>query len=275
VGGSVGKVEVFLVGEFVAGGLGVGARGFSRENPCQNLAASLHIRSSCFLRKPPFSSFRTAYQRPSLRDRPREKLLSEFAVYFRLGFRHIADLGAYDHMLFIAALTVAYPAAAWRRLVWLVTAFTLGHSVTLALATLDVVRVGARLVELLIPVTIVLTGLAAVFLSRGEDETHGPPGSQVPQYALAAGFGLIHGLGFSNYLRSLLGGEESIVRPLFAFNVGLEIGQLLIVGVVLLLGVLLPRLLRLTRREWVLLVSGGTVAVALTMIAERLRAPVS
>ena len=108
---------------------------------------------------------------------------------------------------------------------------------------------------------------------RGEDEVHGPPGSQAPQYALAACFGLIHGLGFSNYLRSLLGGEESIVRPLLAFNVGLEIGQLLIVAAVLLIGAVVTRLLRLTRREWVLLVSGGTIAVALTMIAERLRAP--
>jgi hypothetical protein len=178
-------------------------------------------------------------------------------------------------MLFIAALTVAYPPSAWRRLLWLVTAFTLGHSATLALATLDVVRVRASLVEVLIPVTIVVTGLAALFFSRGEDETHGPPGSQAPQYALAAGFGLIHGLGFSNFLRSLLGGEESILRPLFAFNVGLELGQLLILAVVLLLGVLLPGLLHLTRREWVLFVSGGTVAVALTMIADRLRAPVS
>ncbi|HEX5633002.1 MAG TPA: HupE/UreJ family protein [Gemmatimonadales bacterium] len=194
-------------------------------------------------------------------------------MYLRLGFRHIADPGAYDHMLFIAALTVAYPAAAWRRLLWLVTAFTLGHSVTLALATLDVVHVRSALVEVLIPVTIVLTGLAAVWFSRGEDEVHGPPGAQWPQYLLAAGFGLIHGLGFSNFLRSLLGAEESIVRPLLAFNVGLELGQLLIVTAVLLLGAVLPRLLRLTRREWVLLVSGGTVAVALTMIAERLRAP--
>jgi len=227
------------------------------------------------MRKPQRDACRTAPQPPILRACPRERPLSEFAVYLRLGFRHIADLGAYDHMLFVAALTVAYPPAAWRRLAWLVTAFTLGHSVTLALATLDVVRVRASLVELLIPVTIVLTGLAALFVSQGEDETHGPPGSQAPQYALAAGFGLVHGLGFSSFLRSLLGGEESIVRPLFAFNVGLELGQLLIVATVLLLGVLLPRLLRLTRREWVLFVSGGTVAVALTMIAERLRAPLS
>jgi hydrogenase/urease accessory protein HupE len=206
-------------------------------------------------------------------DPPAETALSEFLVYLRLGFRHIADPGAYDHMLFIAALTVAYPATAWRRLLWLVTAFTVGHSVTLALATLDVVRVPSALVELLIPVTIVATGLAAVWFGRGEDEVHGPPGAKWPQYTLAAAFGLVHGLGFSNFLRALLGAEEGILQPLLAFNVGLELGQLLIVAAVLLLGTVVPRLLRLTRREWVLLVSGGTVAVALTMIAERLRAP--
>ncbi|MCU0620547.1 MAG: HupE/UreJ family protein [Gemmatimonadales bacterium] len=178
-------------------------------------------------------------------------------------------------MLFLAALTAAYPSAAWRRLAWLVTAFTAGHSLTLALATLDVVRVPARLVEVLIPVTIVVTGLAAIRSSRGEDELHGPPGAAWPSYLLAAGFGLVHGLGFSSVLRALLGDEASIVRPLLAFNLGLELGQLLVVALVLLAGALLPRLLRLTRREWVLLVSGGAIAVALTMIAERLRAPAS
>lgn len=159
---------------------------------------------------------------------------------------------------------------AWRRLVWLVTAFTLGHSVTLALATLDLVRVKAQLVEVLIPVTIVLTSIAAIIFSKGDTEEGGPTGSQLPQYLLAAGFGLIHGLGFSTFLRSLLGGEESIVKPLLAFNLGLEAGQLFIVAIVMLLGVIVVRLLKLTRREWVLLSCGGTMAVALTMIIDRL-----
>lgn len=202
-----------------------------------------------------------------------ERPLSEFTTYLRLGFGHIADLGAYDHMLFIAALTVAYPPAAWRRLLWLVTAFTLGHSLTLALATFDLVRVPASLVELLIAASIVVTAGVAIDASRGVDATHGPAGAPWPGYLLAMGFGLVHGLGFSSFLRSLLGGESSIAGPLFAFNVGLEAGQLLVVAAVLFLGALLPRLLHLTRREWVLLVSGGAIAVALTMIAERLRAP--
>ena len=195
-------------------------------------------------------------------------------MYLRLGFGHIADPKAYDHILFVAALTAAYPPVAWRRLVWLVTAFTLGHSVTLALATLDLVRVKTRLVEVLIPVTIVLTSIAAIAFSKGDSEESGPTRSQLPQYVLASTFGLIHGLGFSTFLRSLLGGEESIAKPLLAFNVGLEIGQFFIVGLVMLVGVIAVRVLGLTRREWVLILCGGTMAVALTMIVDRLN-PVS
>lgn len=157
---------------------------------------------------------------------------------------------------------------------WLVTAFTIGHSITLALATLDLVRVPSQLVEVLIPVTIVLTSIAAIRFSKGDSEDGGPTGSQLPQYLLAATFGLIHGLGFSTFLRSLLGGEESIVQPLLAFNLGLEAGQLFILGIVMLLGVLAVRVLRLTRREWVLVLCGGTMAVALTMIIDRFN-PVS
>ncbi len=210
---------------------------------------------------------------PSLQP-ARGARLSEFAVYLRLGFGHIADPKAYDHILFVAALTAAYPPVAWRRLVWLVTAFTIGHSVTLALATLDLVRVRSQLVEVLIPVTILLTSIAAIAFSKGDTEDEGPTRSQLPQYVLAAAFGLIHGLGFSTFLRSLLGDEESIVTPLLAFNLGLEAGQLFIVAVVMLLGVIAVRLLKLTRREWVLILCGGTMAVALTMIIDRLN-PVS
>ncbi len=163
---------------------------------------------------------------------------------------------------------------AWKRLVWLVTAFTVGHSITLALATLNLVHVNSQLVEVLIPVTIVLTSIVAIVFSRGDTEEGGPTRSQLPQYVLAATFGLIHGLGFSTFLRSLLGSEESIVRPLLAFNLGLEVGQLFIVAIVMLLGVVAVRFLKLTRREWVLVLCGGTMAVALTMIIDRLN-PVS
>ncbi len=198
---------------------------------------------------------------------------SEILTYLRLGMHHIADLRGYDHILFVAALTVAYRPSDWHRLLWLVTAFTLGHSITLALATLNLVRVNPQLVETAIAGTIVATSLMAiVFAARtpaGEAMPVADHGQRL-RYGLAAGFGLIHGLGFSSFLRSLLGGEESIVVPLLSFNVGLEAGQLLIVAGVLLLGALVERVFRLNRRDWVLVASGAIAAVGTTMIAERL-----
>lgn len=193
---------------------------------------------------------------------------SEILTYLRLGLHHIADLRGYDHILFVAALTVAYRPSEWRRLLWLVTAFTLGHSITLALATLDLVRVGARLVETGIALTIVISSLMAIAFAVRSDAAPAKQG-QTLRYSLAAAFGLIHGLGFSTFLRSLLGSEESIFVPLLSFNVGLEVGQLLIVAAVLGLGVATERMLRLARRDWVLVASGGIAAMGLRMVLER------
>ena len=198
---------------------------------------------------------------------------SEFLTYLQLGLRHITDLRGYDHILFVTALTVAYRPSDWRRLLLLVTAFTLGHSITLALATLNLVHVPSASVEASIAATIVITSLmaivAAVHAPAGEGGIVSGRGQRL-RYAMAAGFGLVHGLGFSTFLRSLLGGEESLVLPLFSFNLGLEVGQLSIVAGVLLLGFFAERVLRLARRDWVLIVSGGIVAMGLTMLAERL-----
>jgi hypothetical protein len=199
---------------------------------------------------------------------------SEFAVYFRLGIEHIADIRGYDHILFIAALTVAYSFVEWRRLLILVTAFTLGHSITLALATVGLVAVNVSLVEFLIPVTILATSLFNIADSRAAS-TEAPNDARgrrhhIILYALAGGFGLIHGLGFSSFLRAVLGGEESIVLPLFAFNVGLEIGQILIVAVLFGLGAILLRAFKMMRRDWLMIVSGATGGIAITLMLERL-----
>lgn len=193
---------------------------------------------------------------------------SEILTYLRLGLHHIADLRGYDHILFITALTIAYVPAEWRRLLWLVTAFTLGHSVTLALATLDLVRAPAGLVEAGIALTIVVSALLALILSWRQRS--GPPQGQGVRYGMAAAFGLIHGLGFSAFLRSLLGAEESIVIPLLSFNVGLEVGQLLIVAAVLLLGTVAERVLRISRRTWVMGLSALIAVTGLGLLVERL-----
>lgn len=197
---------------------------------------------------------------------------SEFLTYFRLGVGHIADLRGYDHILFIVALTAGYALRDWRRLLWLVTAFTAGHSITLALATLDLLRVHAPTIELLIPVTIVVTAGYSL-LARRRSEASGEayaPERHALLYGLAGCFGLIHGLGFSNFLRAILGGEESILLPLFAFNVGLEIGQLAIVAVVLLAGTLACDVAGLARRRWATALSLVIVLAGIRMIVERI-----
>ena len=201
-------------------------------------------------------------------------MFDEFQLYVRLGFHHIADLAGYDHILFIAALAIPYAPRDWRRLGILITAFTLGHSITLALATLQLVSVKSAVVEALIPVTIVVTAvLAWREASLPERTTSLPAGGRegfaATRYLLAAGFGLIHGLGFSTYLRAMLGQEERITLPLFAFNVGLEVGQLVILSVVLAVGALVVRI-GLARRHWVHLLAGVTGALALALFVGRL-----
>ena len=191
--------------------------------------------------------------------------MTTFGLYMGLGFGHISDLAAHDHILFLTALCAVYGIKHWKKVLILVTAFTIGHTLTLALATLKVVAVSTGLIEFLIPVTIFITGLWNV-IQRGDRLDKG---SHRFKYGAALFFGLIHGLGFSNYLRSLLGMEESIIMPLFSFNLGLEIGQVLIVVMVLLLSFLFVDVSGVKRREWNLLLSGAAMGVSLVLCIER------
>ncbi len=209
-------------------------------------------------------------------------MVSEFLVYLRLGFEHITDVGGYDHLLFVAALT-ASDLGRFRRLFWLVTAFTIGHSITLALATLDLVRVSVSLVEVLIPLTILATSAVNAFAwgirSRRGVSDDGSEDSEIEsetrlRYLIAIGFGLIHGLGFSTFLRAVLGWEESIFLPLLSFNIGLEIGQLAIVAALSILAFVLIRGLGMTRRAWVLGVSAITGGMALVLLMQRIQLPI-
>jgi hypothetical protein len=191
---------------------------------------------------------------------------SEFLVYLRLGFEHISDLNGYDHILFIAALCAVYQLGAWKHLLWLVTAFTIGHSITLALATLDLVRINSDLIEFLIPVTILLASLVNLVERRAPEGRR----AEYAKYAMALGFGLIHGMGFSNYLRAILFEEESLFVPLLAFNVGLELGQITILFVLLLAAYAAVRFLKMPPREWAVALSGAAAGIALTMMVERI-----
>ena len=159
--------------------------------------------------------------------------MENFALYFNLGREHIADLAGYDHILFVMALCLQYVVQDWKKILVLVTAFTIGHSITLALSVLNYLTVSTKWIEFLIPVTIMITASANVIQKSQPKDSKG---SLI--YSLALFFGLIHGLGFSNYLKSLLGRDANIVSELLAFNIGLEVGQLLIVAALLLLSVI-------------------------------------
>ncbi|MEO1260048.1 MAG: HupE/UreJ family protein [Bacteroidota bacterium] len=194
--------------------------------------------------------------------------MSEFSAFLKLGFDHISDLQAYDHLLFIITLCAIYEWREWKKLLVLVTAFTLGHSVTLALSALDVIRVPSDLVELLIPVTIVLTALHNIVTKK---ESGGLFSRLVSiNYFLALFFGLIHGMGFANYFRNLFGEMGGVIKPLFAFNLGIELGQLLIVAVFFGVYLLLSSLFKIKHREWNVFISGAGAGVAITLILDLL-----
>ncbi len=150
----------------------------------------------------------------------------------------------------------------------LVTAFTIGHSITLAMSALDVVRVNADVIELLIPVTIFVTAIHNVTSYKSSGTTFGR--SDWVHYAFALGFGFIHGMGFSNFFRALMGSEESIVGPLFAFNVGLELGQILIVIVFFIVFALLGKVRKIRIHDWTLFISGAGAGVSLILIVEKM-----
>ena len=191
--------------------------------------------------------------------------MSLFELYFTLGLQHIADLKGYDHILFILTLCAVYSLKEWKRVLVLVTAFTIGHSLTLALATLDLVRVDGDLIEFLIPLTIFVTALSNLFARKQKISSW----LYYLRYTAALFFGLIHGLGFSNYLRSLLGAERGLVLPLFSFNVGIEVGQIIIVAIIMLLTKLVVDLIGFPRREWQVLLSGAGLGISLVLMFER------
>lgn len=190
--------------------------------------------------------------------------MSEFSAFLQLGFGHISDLQAYDHLLFIITLCAVYQWKEWKKLLVLVTAFTIGHSVTLALSALDLVRLPSNLVETLIPITILLTAFHNIWKKQPTGSTFST--SVSANYFIALFFGLIHGLGFANYFRSLFGEMGSITQPLLAFNIGLELGQLMIVVLFFGFYALLSQMFRIQQRDWNLFISGAGAGVAVTLI---------
>ena len=192
--------------------------------------------------------------------------MQDFYMYFDLGLHHILDWQGYDHILFVMALCGIYTIKDWKQVLILVTAFTIGHSVTLALSVFNIVQFSTKIIEFLIPVTILITAFSNIIGKKSK------PKNINLKYFLALAFGFIHGMGFSNYLKSLLGKSSSIIVELFAFNIGLEVGQVLIVISTLVFAFILTSIVKIKLWDWTFFLSSAIFGIAFIMAAERLPA---
>ena len=190
--------------------------------------------------------------------------MNDFTFYFSIGWEHIINLEALDHIFFIAALAAIYMLKDWRQVLILVTAFTVGHTITLILSTRRIVEINERWVEFLIPCTIVVTALSNLFQKSFTSK------AIRINYFLALFFGLIHGLAFANVLRMILAPEQSFALSMFSFSVGLESGQILIVFIILLLSQFFICVLKIQRLHWVIFLSAVVFGLAMEMALQRL-----
>ncbi len=198
--------------------------------------------------------------------------MNTFEFYLNYGFDHILDMDAKDHIAFLIALCAIYQLKEWKKVLILVTAFTIGHSITLGLAALDLIKVNKSLIELLIPVTILITAVYNV-LKKSDGNSESLFGRSINiNYLFALAFGFIHGLGFSNTLKAMImpGEENQLVRQLFAFNIGVELGQLIIVTAILFIAYIALNLLKIRQRAWNLFISGAAAGISVILILEQL-----
>lgn len=190
--------------------------------------------------------------------------MDDFMLYCKMGLNHVLDFSAYDHILFLIVLAVVFSYYELKKLLWLVTLFTLGHSITLALSAYGVLNISMDLIEFLIPLTIFITGVINIVNSNKKlakkDNTN---------LILALFFGLIHGLGFSNYFKMMIGQQEDKILPLIEFALGIELAQIIIVFGIIFLGLVFQNFLKVTKRDWILVCSSIVIGFAIQMMTER------
>ena len=190
--------------------------------------------------------------------------MDDFILYFKMGLNHVLDFTAYDHILFLIVLAVVFSFNQWKKVLWLVTLFTIGHSVTLALSAYGILKIKMELIEFLIPLTIFITGVVNILTAKKSSS-----GKENINLIFAVFFGLIHGLGFSNYFKMMVGKEENKLFPLLEFALGIEAAQIIIVLGILIIGTLLQNFFRVTRRDWVLVCSSIVIGFAIQMMLDR------
>jgi len=191
--------------------------------------------------------------------------MNDFIFYFKRGLEHVLDFKAYDHILFLIVLAVVYEFKQWPKLLWLTFLFTVGHTITLILSAYNLISINSKLIEFLIPLTIFITGVMNVLTAKKASV-----GKENQNLFFALFFGLIHGLGFSNYLKTILFKSDTILLPLVEFALGVEAAQVIIVTVILLIGAVLQSVFTVNRRDWILICSSIVIGFSLQMVFDRI-----
>lgn len=191
--------------------------------------------------------------------------MSEFWIYFQIGLKHILDINSYDHVLFLIALAVPFSFKDWKRIILLVSLFTIGHTMALILSVFGIIAIKVSVVELLIPITILITALFNLFTAGKSNKKE----SINLVFFIVLFFGIVHGLGFSNYFKSILGGTAtSKLLPLGEFALGIEAAQIVVVFIVLIVSYIVQTIFRFSKRDWTLVMSAFIIGVVLPMIIE-------
>jgi len=191
--------------------------------------------------------------------------MDAFWLYFTLGYEHVLDWKAYDHVLFFIVLTIPYALNQWKKVLWLVTVFTIGHTLSLMLSVYDVIQFNSFLIESLILTTILVTAVFNIF-TAGRNTAKNKWGLM---FFTTLFFGLIHGVGFSYYFKQIVAVEDNKLLPLLEFALGIEAAQLIVAFLVLIVSVIFSSVFRFSKRDWVMVVSAIVVGVVLPMLGEK------
>lgn len=188
--------------------------------------------------------------------------MDNFIFFLKQGIHHVLDWNAYDHLLFLVALAVIYEFRNWKKVLWLITLFTIGHTFTLILAAYKIVSVNSNWIEFLIPVTIIITAIVNILFVKSTTKNTKTNTNLI----FALFFGLIHGLAFAGGFKMLIGKTESKLIPLLEFALGIELAQLIVVFIVLLLGFIFQTIFRFSKRDWVLIVSSIVIGITIPIL---------
>lgn len=189
--------------------------------------------------------------------------MNEFYTYFQLGLHHVLDINAYDHLLFLVALMAPFLFKDWKKVLILITLFTIGHTLALFLSVFNIIFVKSTIIEFLIPITILLSSIYNILVIKKTSKNNN---FTIIDF-LTLFFGLIHGLGFSNYIKNILGGTAaSKILPLTEFAIGIEAAQLIVVVAILTLAAIFQVLFKTSKRDWILVLSSIIIGIVLPMI---------